>query len=253
LKYLLDMYGVSYDEKKECINPIAPQEAVAQEVFPFAQSAPANHQITKRSPMGEKIALFLSLFRGRSDVYARQWKNKEGKIGYSPACKNEWVPGVCPKPRTKCSNCAHACYLPYDEEAIQVHLSGSQVLGIYPLQADDQCAFLAIDFDEDSWKEDVRVVASVCKRHEVPYAIEISRSGNGAHLWFFFSASMEASLARTFGSLLLTLAMHENAQLSFSSYDRMFPNQDVMPKGGFGNLIALPFQKSAYQNGGRFL
>ena len=206
--------------------------------------------VSKKSSFEEKASLFLSLFHGRDDVYARQWQSKEGKVGYSPACQNEWKRGICGKPKQKCADCGNAVYLPYDTEVIRTHLSGKCVIGIYPLRLNDTCAFLAIDFDEERWREDVCAVSDSCKKMSIPCAIEISRSGNGAHLWFFFSAPIEASRARAFGTLMLTIAMEQHARLAFSSYDRMFPNQDTMPKGGFGNLIALPFQPAAYKHGG---
>ena len=150
----------------------------------------------------------------------------------------------------RCSDCANADYLPFDNEAVALQLSGRKVLGVYPLLPDGTCEFLAIDMDEASWKADIQAIASTCTRHEIPYSVEISRSGNGAHLWLFFSEPIEASVARRLGSQLLTQSMRENARLAFSSYDRMFPNQETIPKGGFGNLIALPFQKESFKNGG---
>lgn len=69
--------------------------------------------VHKYSPPQEKIALFRSLFRGREDVYARRWQSaKTGKSGYSPACGNEWKPGICPKPKGYCADCAHRELLP---------------------------------------------------------------------------------------------------------------------------------------------
>lgn len=206
--------------------------------------------ITKYSTTDEKIALFRSLFRGREDVYAQRWQNREGKSGYSPACKNEWRPGVCRKPKEKCSSCPHAAYSIYDDKIINRHLRGECVVGIYPLLPDDTCSLLAVDFDEADWRKDVCAVSRICEERDVPHAIEISRSGNGAHLWFFFEDPVDAQKARAFGTQLLTLAMQSHAKLQFSSYDRMFPNQDTMPRGGFGNLIALPLQKKARINGG---
>lgn len=207
-------------------------------------------EVSKRSPLSDKIALFMSLFQGRQDVYARRWESRNGRSGYSPACKNEWQKGVCLKPKGKCADCSHAAYLPYDADAVAAHLSGRCVLGIYPMLKDETCRFLAIDFDEERWRDDVQMVANTCRAQGVPCSIEVSRSGNGAHLWIFFSEAVEAAKARSLGSKLLTLAMKEHARLSFKSYDRMFPNQDTMPKGGFGNLIALPLQIAAARHGG---
>ena len=215
---------------------------------PAPDAAEEMGAVHKRSPLAERVTLFLSLFRaGR--MYARRWQSRDGRAGYSPACANEWR-RACGKPRMKCSDCRHAAYLPFDEVAVAEHLAGNQVLGVYPLLPDDTCRFLAIDFDGSGWKKDVQAVAAACTSRGIPFAVEISRSGNGAHLWLFFEGPVPAALARNLGSLLLTQSMQANARLGFSSYDRMFPNQDTLPQGGFGNLIALPFQKSAYPNGG---
>jgi len=211
---------------------------------------PTETGVTRRSSLSDKIALFMSLFRGRSDVFARRWESRDGRAGYSPACKNEWRKGVCLKPKGRCADCLHAEYLPYDEVAVAAHLSGRCVLGIYPLSTDETCRFLAMDFDKDSWRDDVGIVARTCREQGVPCSVEVSRSANGAHLWIFFSETVEAAKARTLGSVLLTLAMRMHARLSFRSYDRMIPNQDTMPKGGFGNLISLPLQVAAARQGG---
>lgn len=231
-------------------NGIALPITVSDADFSMNEEAPSDTVITKRSPLPEKIALFLSLFHGRPDVYARRWESKNGRSGYSPACKNEWKPDMCLKPKGKCADCSHAEYCTYDADAIESHLCGRYVLGIYPLLQDETCHFLAIDFDEENWRTDVQMVSSACRDNGIPCSIEISRSGNGAHLWIFFSESIEAAKARSFGSVILTMAMKQHARLSFHSYDRMFPNQDTMPKGGFGNLIALPLQVAAARNGG---
>ena len=127
-------------------------------------------------------------------------------------------------------------------------MRGNLVAGIYPLRQDEKCHFLAIDFDKDGWQQDVSTLRDVCTAFAVPVAIERSRSGHGAHAWFFFADPIAASLARKFGSALLTYTMTKRHELKFKSYDRFFPNQDTMPKGGFGNLIALPLQKAARKN-----
>ena len=192
----------------------------------------------------EKIDLFMSLFRGRDDVYARRWESKDGqKFGYSPVCRNEWARNVCEKPRVKCTVCKHRELVPFERQVIERHLLGKVVAGIYPLLPDETCCFLVIDFDGDGWKKDVCVARSICERSQIPYAIERSRSGNGAHLWLFFEEPIPAPAARNLGSAILTSAMNERHELNFSSYDRLFPSQDTMPKGGFGNLIALPLQR----------
>jgi superfamily II DNA or RNA helicase len=196
----------------------------------------------------EKVRLFMSLFKGRDDVYAKRWEGREGRAGYAPVCLNEWKPGFCGKPEVKCAFCKHKSYAPLDARVIEAHLRGNLVAGIYPLRQDEKCHFLAIDFDKDGWQEDVSTLKEVCTAFAVPVAVERSRSGHGAHAWFFFADPVAASLARKFGSALLTCAMSQRYQIKFKSYDRFFPNQDTMPKGGFGNLIALPLQKAARQN-----
>jgi len=191
----------------------------------------------------------MSLFKGRDDLYAKRWENREGRSGYAPVCLNEWKPGFCGKPEVKCASCEHRSYAALDEKVIEAYLRGNLVAGVYPLRRDEKCHFLAIDFDKDGWQQDVPTLKEVCTAFAVPVAIERSRSGHGAHAWFFFADPVAASLARKFGSALLTCAMSERHQIKFKSYDRLFPNQDTMPKGGFGNLIALPLQKAARQNG----
>ncbi|MDR1742371.1 MAG: DEAD/DEAH box helicase family protein [Dysgonamonadaceae bacterium] len=211
--------------------------------------------ITKYSPPDEKIALFMSLFRGRSDVYAKRCYSRQyDSAYYIPACKNEWKKGVCNRPKVKCKNCKNRELLPLTNEVINSHLRnkdehGHGIAGIYPLLKDDACYFLAIDFDKADWQKDVTVFRSVCNTLKIPVAFERSRSGNGAHVWFFFDEAIPAVSARRFGNALLTKAMASRHEIGFDSYDRMFPNQDFMPNGGFGNLIALPLQGGARLNG----
>lgn len=197
----------------------------------------------------EKIQLFMSLFKGREDVYAKRWQNREGRAGYAPVCRNEWKAGICRKPTVKCFDCPHPSYDPLDEKVIEAHLRGSVVAGIYPLRRDEMCHLLAIDFDDEGWQRDCATLREVCVAFGVPLALERSRSGNGAHAWFFFEEPIPASLARKFGFALLTCAMSRRHEVTFKSYDRFFPNQDTLPKGGFGNLIALPLQKAAREQG----
>ncbi len=202
--------------------------------------------MSKIADEGEKIRLFMSLFKGRDDVYARRWENrKKGTSGYSPSCLNEWKPGQCVKPKGTCTGCAHKAYAALTEKVINDHLRGKIVAGIYPMLPDETCWFLAIDFDDGEWKKDISVLREVCEELDVPVAIERSRSGNGSHAWLFFNKPILASLARKFGTSLLTYTMQNRHEIAFKSYDRFFPNQDTMPKGGLGNLIALPLQKVA--------
>jgi hypothetical protein len=209
----------------------------------------AKEIVNKYSSTTEKIELYMSLFRGREDIYAKRWENKKLQTsGYSPACANEWVPGICLKPKIKCSVCNHKDYLELNKQVIENHLRGNIVAGVYPLLTDETCWFLAIDFDDEGWKKDISVLRKVCSHFDIPVVVERSRSGNGAHAWFFFDQPVQAILARKFGSAMLTYAMNQRHEIAFKSYDRLFPNQDTMPKGGFGNLIALPLQKAAREN-----
>lgn len=206
--------------------------------------------ISQHSPPADKIVLFRSIFRGRDDVYARRFESrKTGKSGYQPACSNEWARGVCEKPKVRCADCINRRLLPVTEEVIRFHLSGCDnigkdfVMGIYPLLEDETCFFLAADFDHDTWREDAGAFLQTCRRLELPAALERSRSGNGGHVWMFFAEAIPAKLARDLGSHLLTETMELRPDIGLGSYDRLFPNQDTMPKGGYGNLIALPLQK----------
>ncbi|OGI11373.1 MAG: helicase [Candidatus Margulisbacteria bacterium GWF2_35_9] len=203
--------------------------------------------VNNNSSDEEKINLFQSLFKGRSDVFAKRWVNKAGKSGYSPVCVNEWKRSVCFKPRIKCSNCANKNYLPLDSPVIQKHLTGEITVGLYPMLEDEACYFLAIDFDDTGWQSDVSAVRKTCFEYNIPSGIERSRSGDGAHLWFFFQEKIPAYVARKLGTALITSTMNQRHELSFSSYDRLFPSQDTLPTGGFGNLIALPLQHQPRQ------
>ena len=197
-----------------------------------------------------KVALFRRRFRGRTDVYPVRWESKTtGKSGYAPACANEWRAGVCEKPRIKCGDCRNRSLIPLLDAAIYAHLAGDHTIGVYPLLEDDSCYFLAIDFDEAEWREDVRAFAGSCTDLGVPVVIETSRSGNGAHAWIFFAERVSARDARRMGTAIISHTCARTRQLKLTSYDRLFPNQDTMPKGGFGNLIALPLQKKPRENG----
>ncbi|HEY2406447.1 MAG TPA: hypothetical protein VGI10_10620 [Polyangiaceae bacterium] len=149
----------------------------------------------------------------------------------------------------KCAECTNQAFRPVDDGAVLAHLQGKHVMGVYPLLNDETCWFLAVDFDKSSWKDDVRAFVGVARALGLPLLIERSRSGNGAHVWFFFSASVPAGTARTMGCHLVTVAMESRCELGMDSYDRLFPSQDTMPRGGFGNLIALPLQREPRREG----
>lgn len=198
----------------------------------------------------EKVELFRRLFRGRTDVYPVRWEGKtSGKSGYAPACANEWRAGVCEKPRIKCADCGNRVLIPLSDAVIYKHLAGDHTLGVYPLLEDDSCYFLAVDFDEAEWRDDAQAFMQSCVELGVPTALEISRSGKGAHAWVFFASRVSARDARRLGTAIISHTCSRTRQLRLESYDRLFPNQDTMPKGGFGNLIALPLQKAPRETG----
>jgi hypothetical protein len=198
----------------------------------------------------EKIALFRRLFRGRIDIYPIRWESKtSGKSGYAPACANEWRVGVCEKPRIKCGDCSNRLLIPLSDAVIYDHLAGEHTIGVYPLLEDDSCYFLAVDFDEAEWRDDARAFMQSCEGLGVSAALEISRSGRGAHAWVFFASRVSARDARRLGTAIISHTCTRTRQLKLESYDRLFPNQDTMPKGGFGNLIALPLQKGPREQG----
>jgi superfamily II DNA or RNA helicase len=197
-----------------------------------------------------KVELFRDLFRGRDDVFAVRWENRaKGRSGYSPRCGNEWKPGVCHKPKARCGSCTNQAFASLGDRELLAHLQGRVVVGIYPLLLDDTCRLLAIDLDGTSWRTDARAIRETCRSLGLEPTIERSRSGNGAHVWVFFANSVAATDARRLGFCILTETMARGATLSVASYDRLFPSQDVLPRGGFGNLIALPLQREGRQLG----
>ena len=201
-------------------------------------------QRTTKLSTEQKIELFRSLFRGREDVYAVRWEGPNGRHGYSPASKRDWSAYNAAKPENrKRVDKETRTYLPLTNQAIHDHLAGKQTIGVYPLLPDETCWFLAADFDKDAWQEDATAFLESCNAFAVPAAFERSRSGKGGHVWVFLDQPVPAVLARKQGTFLLTQTMERRHELGLNSYDRFFPNQDTMPKGGFGNLIALPLQK----------
>jgi hypothetical protein len=201
-------------------------------------------------PAASKLRLFRDLFRGREDVFAVRWENYgRSRSGYSPRCANEWQRGVCGKPKVRCGECANHAFVGLDDRQLLAHLQGRHVIGIYPLLPDDRCWLLAIDLDRGSWRADVQALTRTCRSVGLHPGIERSRSGNGAHIWFFFTDPVPAAEARRLGFTILTATMAQGAALGIDSYDRLFPSQDVLPSGGFGNLIALPHQRTARNAG----
>lgn len=246
---------LSYNGRVETIH-----KSVGNEARALMRDADVSEQpgptVTNHSPPAAKIELFRSLFRGREDVYPRRFESRRtGKSGYAPACANEWIRGICEKPRIKCADCPDRRFFPITAEVTGWHLSGRNdrgldfVMGVYAMLQDETCFFLAVDFDDEDWQRDAAAFLDTCRRLEVPAVLERSRSGHGGHVWFFFEEAIPAGLARKLGSHILTETMEHRPEIGFHSYDRLFPNQDTLPKGGFGNLIALPLQKQARQRG----
>lgn len=137
----------------------------------------------------------MNLFKGREDVFPKRWDNtKTGKSGYSPACYNEWIPRKCNKPKIKCSECPNQAFIPLTKDIVRKHLAGENsqdtkrdyTIGVYPMLKDDSCWFLAIDFDKKDWQQDAAAFMQTCRKMNIPFALEKSRSGNGSHIWIFF-------------------------------------------------------------------
>lgn len=241
LKSLLKIHGIEYETRMK--------EDMNKPIYSLV-SVP-----TITLSIDERLRLFQSLFKGREDVFARRWFSKTtGKSGYQPVCINEWKQGICDKKKYRCVICPNRNFAPLTTQDMYRHLEGKDeyccdVVGLYAIMQDNNCAFLCADFDDKNckygYKEDVLAYVGVCREWLIPYAIERSRSGNGAHVWIFFEAPLPASKARRLGNAILTEAMTRNGQMSFNSYDRFFPNQDYLPEGGFGNLVALPLQGQA--------
>ena len=234
--------------KSETYENLLPMGNPSSEQMIFFDSS--SEILTKDSSLSQKIALFRNLFKGREDVYAKRYDNKiSGKTGYTPVCKNEWKNGICAKPKMKCQDCPNKDYVAINDQIIKAHFFGEAVFGIYPLLIDDHCWFLAIDFDEGDWQADIRTLRMFCNEKNIPISVEKSRSGNGGHAWFFFVEPIPAAKARKFGSILVTAIMNLRHEISFKSYDRLFPSQDSLQKDGLGNLIAMPLQGQAARIG----
>ncbi len=254
LRALLDEAGISADFSREQVEP--------HEADQGARILPT--EITR-----DMALEFFKRFWGRTDVYAKRVVSKKtGRVGYYTQCVNFWKEGCYRRDggKERCSGCRLQSYKKLELNQVMAHLhggdeAGSDVIGVYPLFPDGTCRFLVFDFDDhhmdaddfanngDRWRKEFDALREICRINGIQALAERSRSGNGAHLWFFFDKAVEAKLARDFGCALLRKGAESINLTSFEFYDRMLPMQDVLPAGGLGNLIALPLQGQALKNG----
>lgn len=232
------------EERRQLLGELLSSEAARgqQELSPATEPVP-------RTPL-EKIGLFRKRFVARSDVYPVFWENRsKGTQGYYPACESVFENGVRLRPTELYARFGPSKFRRLDDRALKDHLTGRQTIGTYAIRADDTCLFLAADFDGVGWQESVSAYVDAASDLGFDLLVEISRSGNGAHAWLFFAEAVSAYLARALGTCFLTEASSRVSKLNLDSYDRFFPNQDKLPKGGFGNLIGLPLQRKLRELG----
>lgn len=223
-----------------------PVPALEQDRLPIAEvkAADVRPAVNNESDPDVKLALFRSLFRGRADVYAIRKQFKDGRWGYVPDSVRNWKAVLSSnEAQRKKVDRETRKLLPLTDDVLEKHLKGMHTIGVYPLLPDETCWFLAADFDKKTWQLDAAAFLATCRELGVPAALERSRSGNGGHVWIFFDRTIPTVTARKLGCSILTRTMESRHQIGLDSYDRFFPNQDTMPKGSFGNLIALPLQK----------
>jgi superfamily II DNA or RNA helicase len=189
----------------------------------------------------DKVWFYVDLFRCRSDVYALRWENRrDGRSGWMPAIRGYWRKGM---------NRAQAPYLPLTPDVIGQHLRGEVHIGLYPLGDDDTCWWVAADFDKEAAMLDALAFMKAARAHKIPAALEVSQSGRGAHVWIFFAQATSAAVARRIATSLLGEAFQLRGSMHLSSYDRLFPSQDIHTGRGMGNLIAAPLNGTRRQHG----
>ncbi|WP_276309053.1 DEAD/DEAH box helicase [Specibacter cremeus] len=197
--------------------------------------------VTMDSPPETKVRLFQDLFRARQDIYALRWENvTDGRSGWVPAVAGGWRKGL---------DRAHASFLPLTPAVVADHLRGQQHIGLYPLTEEDTCWWVAADFDGNAAMLDALAYVKAARFRGIPAALEVSQSGRGAHVWIFFTAAIDASLARQLGTGLIHEAMGLRGSMSLASYDRLFPSQDTHSGRGMGNLIAAPLNGRRRKHG----
>lgn len=251
LKQLLNNHGITYEEYSK-------EAGIMTRFFASGNIQPI--------PVTDAVAnRFFKYFWGRQDVYELRYENQNtGKVGYYTQCFNFWSEGCHKRKKDgkRCADCKLKAYRPLNLEIVKKHLFGkdpygNDVLAIYPMFSNSTCRLLVFDFDnhkaedatDESWKEEVDALWTICRKLEIEPLVERSRSGHGAHVWFFFNKPIQAKLARKFGFALLEKGAEYVNLKSFRYYDRMIPNQDVLPEGGLGNVVALPLQGMALKAG----
>ena len=264
LKNILDKAGLAYHKELSAL-----RQSDTKEAYDLEQGKRIIHPQVITENMANQ---FFGMFWGRQDVYAKRSVNKEtGKAAYYPQCDNFWT-NVCHKKikdGINCKDCKNRSYKTITKKDILNHLQGnaynaSDVIGVYPLLSNGTCRFMVFDFDnhdkgaeekdfansDDTWMEEVEAMREICVLNGIEPLVERSRSGRGAHVWIFFDKPIAASLVRKFGLALLDKGAEQVNLKSFKYYDRMLPAQDSLPEdSAVGNLIALPLQGKALQDG----
>ena len=200
-------------------------------------------------PDQTNVDVFKSLFKGREDVFAVRWE-KGNKSGYMPAYFYDPYHLRAHKMNGGTfQNYNEKSHLNLTDEQIQKHLNGLQQIGVYPLLEENTSWFLAADFDKANWQDEAIAFLNACKEKQIPAYLERSRSGNGGHVWVFFDKPYPAIKSR---KIFISILEDSGAFSMFdksSSFDRLFPNQDLLSGKGFGNLIALPLFKPNVEKG----